>query len=75
MTDGRCQAQDPVEAAVATLVRRGRLVGLTTDRMGGAGPRMELTVSYRRSGDGRVGLDGSVSGLVGEHGPDLKQLE
>ena len=47
---------------------------ITTDRMSRAGSLMELTVSYRRSGDGHVGLDGSVSGLVGEHGPDLERL-
>lgn len=43
---------------------------VTTERMG----RMELTVSSRRAGVGRVGFDGSVSGLVGEHGPDLERL-
>ena len=74
MIDKHAPAQDPIEAAVATLVRRGGQVKIATDRIGPAGSLMELTVSYRRSGDGRIGLDGSVSGLVGQHGLDLGRL-
>jgi tetrahydromethanopterin S-methyltransferase subunit F len=74
VTLGTGSAADPVEAAVAVLLRDGGEIELETDRLNAPEASSRLHLRYNGKDHGRAVLGGWVIAFVGRQGPALESL-